>query len=101
HMLREDFLFESGGLLSMGQRAERVFGRKNFMELYAVFSSPVLYRVETGSGRDLGSLEQGFVDRLVEQMSSFLLAGRALVVDRGNHREHVGALCARPHWRTT
>jgi len=89
HMLREDFLFESGGLLSMGQRAERVFGRKNFMELYAVFSSPVLYRVETGSGRDLGSLEQGFVDRLVEQMSSFLLAGRAWTVDRVNHADRL------------
>ena len=42
HMLKEDFLFESGGLLSMGQKAERVYGRKDFLELYAVFSSPVL-----------------------------------------------------------
>ncbi|MFO0577447.1 MAG: hypothetical protein U1A78_25870 [Polyangia bacterium] len=76
-----------GGLLSMGQRAERVFGKKNFMELYAVFSSPVLYRVVTGAGRDLGSLEQSFVDRLVEQMSAFLLAGRAWTVERIDHAE--------------
>lgn len=89
HMKREDFLFESGGLLSMGQKAERVFGRKNFMELYAVFSSPVLYRVVTGPGRDLGSLEQAFVDRLVEAMSSFLLAGRAWMVERVNHEDRV------------
>ena len=89
HMKREDFLFESGGLLSMGQRAEKVFGRKNFMELYAVFSSPVLYRVLTGPGRDLGSLEQAFVDRLVEQMSSFLLAGRAWTVDKVNHEDRI------------
>ncbi len=89
HMKREEYLFESGGLLSMGQRAERVFGRKNFMELYAVFSSPVLYRVVTGAGRELGSLEQTFVDRLVEQMSSFLLAGRAWTVDRVNHEERI------------
>jgi len=89
HMKRDEFLFESGGLLSMGQRAERVFGRKNFMELYAVFSSPVLYGVVTGPGRDLGSLEQAFVDRLVEQMSSFLLAGRAWTVDKVNHEERV------------
>src|SRR5690606_29135983 len=46
HMLREDYLFESGGLLSMGTKAERVFGKKNFLELYAVFSSPVLYHVQ-------------------------------------------------------
>ena len=87
HMRRHDFLFESGGLLSMGQKAERVFGRRNFMELYAVFSSPVLYRVQTAAGRELGSLEQGFVDRLVEEMSAFLLAGRAWLVEHVNHED--------------
>ncbi|KYF68128.1 DEAD/DEAH box helicase [Sorangium cellulosum] len=85
HMKEQDFLFEAGGLLSMGQKAERAYGKKNFMELYAVFSSPVLYRVVTGAGRDLGSLEQDFVDRLVEQMSSFLLGGRAWTVERVSH----------------
>lgn len=89
HMLKEDFLYESGGLLSMGQKAEKVYGRKNFLELYAVFSSPVLYRVLTHAGRDIGSLEQDFVDRLVEQMSSFLLGGRAWSVERVNHEERV------------
>ena len=57
------------------------------MELYAVFSSPVLYRVVTVAGRDLGSLEQDFVDRLVEQMSSFLLGGRAWTVERLSHQD--------------
>jgi ATP-dependent Lhr-like helicase len=47
HLLQEDYLFSAGGLLSMGQAAERTFGRKNFMELYAVFSSPQLYKVQT------------------------------------------------------
>ncbi len=89
HMLKEEFLFKSGGLFSMGQAAERAFGKKNFMQLYAVFSSPVLYRVVTGAGRDLGSLEQDFVDRLVEQMSSFLLGGRAWTVERVSHGDRV------------
>lgn len=87
HMLRTEFLFESGGLLSIGTKAERVFGRRNFMELYAVFSSPVLYRVQTAAGRELGSLEQGFVDRLVEEMSAFLLAGRGWLVEHVNHAD--------------
>jgi ATP-dependent Lhr-like helicase len=86
-MRQEDFLFEAGGLLSMGTRAERVYGRKNFSELYAVFSSPVLYHVETAAGRALGSLEQTFVDRLVVDMSSFLLAGRAWTVESVNHTD--------------
>jgi ATP-dependent Lhr-like helicase len=89
HMLRLDYLFESGGLLSMGQHAERAFGRRNFMELYAVFSSPLYYRVETTARRDIGSLEQDFVDRLVEQMSSFLLGGRAWTVERVSHEDRV------------
>lgn len=89
HMKREDYLFESGGLLSMGQKSERVYGKKNFLELYAVFSSPVLYRVLTKTGRELGSLEQDFVDRLVEQMSSFLLGGRAWTVERVSHEDRI------------
>lgn len=89
HMKREGYLFESGGLLSMGQQAERAFGRKNFLELYAVFSSPVLYKVQTESKRELGSLEQNFVDRLVEEMSTFLLGGRAWLVVGLNHDERI------------
>ncbi len=89
HMVRSEYLFESGGLLSMGDRAERVFGRKNFLELYAVFSSPQLYRVITEGGRDIGSLEQSFVDKLVADMSSFLLGGRPWLVRETFHQERV------------
>lgn len=87
HMVAEDFLFRSGGLLSMGDQAERVFGRRNFMEMYAVFSTPKLYRVVTEAHRDIGSLEQSFVDNLIAKMSSFLLGGRAWLVLNVNHQE--------------
>jgi ATP-dependent Lhr-like helicase len=89
HMKRESYLFEAGGLLSMGAQAERAFGKKNFLELYAVFSSPVLYRVVTEARRDVGSLEQAFVDRLVQDMSSFLLGGRAWMVSGIDHEDRV------------
>lgn len=89
YMLKEEYLFESGGLLSLGDKAERQFGRRNFQKLYSVFSTPQLYRVKTEAGRDLGSLEQSFADRLVEQMSAFLLGGRAWVVDHVNHEDRV------------
>ncbi len=78
-----------GGLLSMGERAERVFGKKNFMELYAVFSSPIMYRVQTEAGRDLGALDQAYVDRLVAEMTSFLLGGRAWTVEHVNHGDKI------------
>jgi ATP-dependent helicase Lhr and Lhr-like helicase len=87
HMLAHEYLFESGGLLSMGARAEKVYGRRNFLEMYAVFSTPVLFRVVTSAGKDIGSLDQAFVDRLVEQMSSFLLGGRPWTVDHINQED--------------
>lgn len=87
HMIKEDFLFIAGGLLSMGNKSERVFGRKNFMEIYAVFSSPVFYKVKTESGYEIGVLEQSFVDTLVDEVSAFLLGGRAWLVMHINHEE--------------
>jgi len=59
------------------------------MDLYAVFSSPELYRVETAAGRPLGSIEQDFVERLVEDTTSFLLGGRAWTVEHVNHADRV------------
>ena len=87
YMRRREFLFESGGLLSLGARAEKVYGRKNFMELYAVFSSPQFYRVLTSGGQEIGSLEQNFVDDLVADMTSFLLGGRAWLVAEISHQQ--------------
>ncbi len=87
HLVAGDYLYRSAGRLAMGDEAERVFGRRNFMELYAVFSTPQLYSVKTEAGYLLGSLEQSFVDKLEEELSSFLLAGRAWIVIRVDHRE--------------
>jgi ATP-dependent Lhr-like helicase len=89
HLVAQQYLWESGGLLSLGERAERTYGRKNFSELYAVFSSPILYRVQTTAGREIGSLEQDFVDRLVADMTAFLLGGRAWVAEHIDHRDRV------------
>ena len=58
------------------------------MEMYAVFSSPVLYKVQTKAGYVIGSLEQNFVDKLVEEISAFLLGGRAWTVQHINHSDH-------------
>ncbi len=87
HAIAEGYLFQSGGLLSIGERSEKIFGRKNFMELYAVFSSPILYKVKTASGYLVGSLEQDFVDKLVPGMSSFLLGGRAWLMEAIDHKD--------------
>lgn len=102
HLVHHDFLYESGGKYPLGDKAEKMFGRKTFQELYAVFSAPVMYRVVAGA-QEIGSIEPTFVERLVEGMSSFLLGGRAWVVNNVVHPDrevHVRAAPAgeKPTW---
>lgn len=84
-MLNDDALRLASGRLVIGSKAERRFGRKNFMELFAVFSSPQTYAVVGAGGQPIGTLSQDFVDRLVDGVSSFLLGGRAWAVVRVQH----------------
>jgi ATP-dependent Lhr-like helicase len=88
-MIADGALVNVGGRLVLGPKAEKRFGRRNFMELYAVFSSPQTYTVQTMAGQALGTLSQGFVDRLVEGVSSFLLAGRAWLTVQLRHDERI------------
>ena len=103
HMLLDGGLERVGRVLVLGRKAERRFGRKNFMELYAVFSSPQSYKVETRSGAPVGTLNQSFVDRLVDGVSGFLLGGRAWTVFTIRHDDRVvlverGPTGRRPRW---
>ena len=84
-MLQEQSLLLAGGQLILGPEAERRFGRRNFMELYAVFSSPQSYTVRTQGGDSLGSLNQTFVDQLADGVSCFLLGGRPWLVVQIEH----------------
>jgi ATP-dependent Lhr-like helicase len=88
-MLRDESLVLFSGRLLLGPKAERRFGRRNFMDLYAVFSSPQSYSVELEGGQAVGTLNQAFVDRLVENVSCFLLAGRAWLVSAIRHDDRV------------
>jgi ATP-dependent Lhr-like helicase len=77
-MLQRDILYEADGLLSLGQRGEKLYGRKNFFELYAVFTAPPVMRVQHGKD-DVGYIQALFVsmhDRNKGPLS-FRLSGRA------------------------
>lgn len=83
-MIEREILYESDGLLSLGKEGERVYGRKNFFELYAVFSSPSVLRVEHG-GAEVGTIQATFLDSADEKNPGafcFRLAGRAWKVER-------------------
>jgi ATP-dependent helicase Lhr and Lhr-like helicase len=103
HMLQTEFLYLNNGLLTIGTQTEKVFGRKNFMALYAVFSAPQQFEVYTRKSQAVGSLEDKFVDTLIPGMSCFLLGGRAWIthqVDRDQQRIEVESapFGRRPNW---
>ena len=98
-MLRDGGLRTASGRLVIGPKAERRFGRRNFMELYAVFSSPKSYAVQTTNGQLLGTLNQAFVDRLVDGVSCFLLAGRPWAVIQVQHGDRRVIVQAAPRGR--
>jgi ATP-dependent Lhr-like helicase len=59
-MLEREILYEADGLLSLGHRGEKLYGRKNFFELYAVFTAPPVMRVQHGK-EDVGYIQALFV----------------------------------------
>jgi len=81
-LISKDLLHDDGNTLSMGLAAEKAFGRKNFMELYSVFSTPSEFEVLGVSGDVIGSIEWSFLEKLLEEGASFYLSGQAWAVDR-------------------
>lgn len=77
-MLEREILYEADGLLSLGQRGEKLYGRKNFFELYAVFTSPPIMRVQHGK-EDVGYIQALFVSMHDHNKGPlcFRLSGRA------------------------
>jgi ATP-dependent Lhr-like helicase len=98
-MIQNGSLLLVSGRLILGPQAERRFGRRNFMELYAVFSSPQSYNVETVNRQIIGTLTQDFVDGLVDGVSCFLLGGRAWAVFHVVHKDRLVVVTPAPRGR--
>jgi ATP-dependent Lhr-like helicase len=94
HLTGNGFLHVDGGMLSIGREAEAAFGRRHFVELTSVFTSPPVFTVvagrkEIGTVHDIG-LWAAFQVRSGPPI--LLLAGRGwriLDVDWRKHRVHV------------
>ncbi|MFO0554340.1 MAG: DEAD/DEAH box helicase [Polyangiaceae bacterium] len=92
-MLERQILYEADGLLSLGQRGEKLYGRKNFFELYAVFTAPPVMRVQHGK-EDVGYIQALFVSMHDASKGPlcFRLSGRAWevgLIDYGKGVLHV------------
>ena len=76
HMLAADILHESGGRLALGQRGEKLYGWRNFSELYAVFSTPQTLKVLFGA-QEIGSIDVLFAQQEQLENLSFVLSAKA------------------------
>lgn len=94
-MLEREILYEADGLLSLGQRGEKLYGRKNFFELYAVFTAPPVMRVQHGK-EDVGYIQALFVSMHDASKGPlcFRLSGRAWEVGQVDYGK--GVLHVRP-----
>ena len=91
HMLAEDILATDGTRLMLGDRGEKLYGFRNFAELYAVFSAPRTFTVLHGS-TDLGTLEVGFLEDEEPGRLTFTLGARTwrvMSIDWTNGLVHV------------
>ncbi len=76
HMLNAEILHVDGARLSLGQEGERLYGRRNFSELYAVFATAATLRV-VHAGAEIGEVETRFVEAAGDRPLTFTLGGRA------------------------
>ncbi len=75
-MLEESMLIEDQGMLSIGEEAERAFGRRHFMELMSVFTSDPLVSVWHGRS-ELGVVHPVALRAAKEGPLILLLGGRS------------------------
>lgn len=75
HMVENDILVEADARLALGARGERLYGARNFLELYAVFSTPRVLRVMHGQ-TEVGVVDASFLQDKDRQSPNFVLAGR-------------------------
>jgi ATP-dependent Lhr-like helicase len=75
-MLERGILWDEAGVLWLGREGQDAYGRRNFLDLVSVFTSPPLIVVVHGR-RELGSVDQStFLARRDDGPPVLLLAGR-------------------------
>jgi ATP-dependent Lhr-like helicase len=79
-MLQEKILWDDAGILWLGRTGEETYGRKNFLELFSVFSSPPQFTVLHGQ-QELGFVDEATFLQRKEGPRVLLLGGRAWQVN--------------------
>nr|WP_274519970.1 MULTISPECIES: helicase-related protein [unclassified Halorhodospira] len=75
HLLANGVLFEADGLVSLGDDGERLYGRRNFLELFSVFMAPPLFSVLEGRA-EVGLVDETSLIQPKDEPVYLTLAGR-------------------------
>jgi ATP-dependent Lhr-like helicase len=76
HLLMTRILWSDNGILSFAPEGEAEYGRKNFLELLSVFTSPPLFRVLSGQ-KELGHVHESTFFKRQDGPVILVLAGRS------------------------
>jgi ATP-dependent Lhr-like helicase len=76
HLLASRILWSDDGILSFAPEGEAHFGKKNFLELVSVFSSPPLFKVLSGQ-KELGFVHESTFYKRDDGPAILVLAGRS------------------------
>jgi ATP-dependent helicase Lhr and Lhr-like helicase len=87
-MIGSQILWSDGGILSFAPEGEAKYGRKNFMDLLSVFTSPPLFRVICGR-KELGFVHESTFFSREDGPTVLLLAGRSWRTTRLDWRRRV------------
>jgi ATP-dependent helicase Lhr and Lhr-like helicase len=80
YLLERTILFSGGARLSFGDEGVALYGRRHFLELVSVFTSPPLFKVLHGR-RELGTVHQiAFLRHRADQPAILSLGGRSWAV---------------------
>lgn len=75
HMVEHDILSVVDHRYVLGDHGQKLYGAKNFLELYAVFSTPKVLRVLYGA-QEVGMVDAFFLQDEDKRSPAFVLAGR-------------------------
>ncbi len=88
HMVQEKILWDEDGILWFGKEGEKKFGRKNFMELLSVFTSPPMFTVRCGRS-EIGVVHQLSLMTRADGPVVLSLGGRNWGVSHVDWRKHI------------
>ena len=90
HMVKSNILVDADARLALGARGEQLYGARNFLDLYAVFSTPRVLRVMHGQ-TEVGVVDASFLQDKEQKVPNFVLSGRPWHIVGINWK---AALCA-------